>query len=144
MKKAIIASVLIVALAAGFAFAHGKGYGGRGNGYHMGGSGYGMMGPGMMGPGGYGMMGNYVGNGGWGNYDCPGAGRFGQGSWNSDEHQKFLEETSGLRKELNNKRFEYNEAVRSSASSEQLASLEKEIIDIRTQIQSKAEKLSTK
>jgi hypothetical protein len=64
MKKVIIGSILVVSLAAGFAFAHGNGYSSRGN--HMGG-GYGMMGPGMMGSG---MMGNYQGNGGWGDNEC--------------------------------------------------------------------------
>ena len=57
MKKIIIASVLIVGLAAGFAYSHGNERAGYGN--NMMGSSYGMMG------GGYGMMG---GNGGEGNY----------------------------------------------------------------------------
>jgi hypothetical protein len=106
----------------------------------MGGGGYGMMGQGTMGPG---MMENYGGNGGWGNYDCSGASSFGKGAWNNDDHQNFLKETTGLRKELNDKRFGYNEAARgSSANFDQLATLEKEIIDIRTKIQNKAEELS--
>ena len=130
MKKAIVASVLVVGLAAGIAYAHGNnGWGGRGfNGHMMGG--YGMM------HGGYGMMGGY--GGGYG--DCPGAAYFGENGWNSEVHQKFLEETAVLRKELNDKRFEYAEARRNpNTTMEQLASIEKEVIDIRTKLQEKAE-----
>jgi hypothetical protein len=139
MKKIIIASVLIVGLAAGFAYSHGTGRAGYGN--NMMGSSYGMMGGGngMMGSG-NGMMG---GNGGEGNYyDCPGAASFGQGGWNSEPHQKFLEETVGLRKEMNDKRFDYMEAQRNpNTSREQLAEIEKEMIDLRTQLSAKAELL---
>ncbi len=135
MKKILIASTLIVGLATGLAFAHGNGCGHRGSGYHMGGSGYTKMGPCMMN--------NYGGKGGWANKNCPGAAGANQGSWNSDTQQKFLEETIELRRELNNKRFEYREASRASgAKAEQLANMEKEIIDIRTKIHKKAEELS--
>lgn len=132
MKKIIIASVLIVGLAAGFAYSHGNRSAGYGN--NMMGGGYGMMG------GGYGMMG---GGGGEGNYyDCPGAAAFGQGGWNSEPHQKFLEETVDLRKEMNDKRFDYMEAQRNpNTTREQLAEIEKEIIDIRTQLSAKADLL---
>ena len=133
MKKVIIGSILIVSLAAGFAFAHGNGYSSRGN--HMGSGGYGMMGQGMMG--------NYHGKGSWGNNDCPGASLSNQGGWNSDEHQRFLDETAGLRKQMNEKMFEFNEERRSpDANSDQLAKLKKELIDIRSMIQKKAEVLS--
>jgi hypothetical protein len=139
MKKIIIASVLIVGLAAGFAYSHGNGRSGYGN--NMMGSSYGMMGGGngMMG-GGYGMMGS---NGGEGNYyDCPGAASFGQGGWNSEPHQEFLEETVDLRKEMNDKRFDYMEAQRNpNTSREQLAEIEKGMIDLRTQLSEKAELL---
>ena len=132
MKKIIIASVLIVGLAAGFAYSHGNGRAGYGN--NMMGSGYGMMG------GGNGMMGS---NGGEGTYyDCPGAASFGQGGWNGESHQKFLEETVDLRKEMNDKRFDYMEAQRNpNTSREQLAEIEKEIIDLRTKLSVKAEQL---
>ena len=141
MKKAIIASILIVGLAAGFAFAHGNGgFGGRGWGGHMMGPGmmgsYGMNGPGMM----YGSGGGFRGSYGGGYGDCPGASYFGSDGWNSEPHQKFLEDTVGLRKELNDKRFEYAEAHRNPETTrEQLAAIEKEVIDIRTQLQEKAE-----
>lgn len=130
MRKIIIASVLVVGLAAGFAYAHGNGYG-TGYGNHMMGGGYNNM----MGSG---MMGGYGGNGGYG--DCPGLGLTGQGGWNSEPHQKFLDETTGLRKEMNEKRFEYMEAQRNpDATREQFAALEKEMIDIRTKLYDKAE-----
>ena len=103
---------------------------GQGSGSMMG---QGMMGSGMMGPG---MMGGY--SGGYG--DCPGAAYFGPDGWNSESHQKFLEDTVGLRKELNDKGFEYAEAQRNpNTNREQLASIEKEIIDIRTKLQEQAE-----
>ncbi len=132
MKKALIASILIVGLTAGLAYSHGGGWGGRGWGGHMMG-GYGMMGYNMMGPG---MMGGY--GGGYG--DCPGAAYFGPDGWNSEAHQKFLEDTVGLRKELNDKQFDYAEAQRNPKTTrEQLAAIEKEVIDIRTKLQEKAE-----
>lgn len=139
MKKAIIASILVVGLAAGFAFAHGNGgFGGRGWGGHM--MGPGMMGPGMMG-GSYGMMGPGMRGGYGGGYgDCPGAAYSGQDGWNSEPHQKLLNDTVGLRKDLNDKLFEYAEAQRNPETTrEQLAAIEKQVIDIRTQLQDKAE-----
>jgi len=140
MKKIIIASILVVGLAAGFADAHNNGHGPRGYGGHMMGGNYGMMGPGMMG-GGYGTMGPGMMSGYGGGYgDCPGAAWFGQDGWNSEPHQKFLEDTVGLRKELNEKNFEYTEAQRRpDTTREQLAALEKDMIDIRTKLQEKAE-----
>jgi hypothetical protein len=150
MKKVIIASILVVGLATGVAYAHNNNWGGQGYGGHMMGgngmmgNGYGQMGPGMMGNGygggngqmGPGMMGAY--GGGYG--DCPGSASFGKDGWNSESHQKFLEDTVGLRKELNDKGFEYAEAQRSpNTTREQLAAIEKEVIDIRTKLQEKAE-----
>ncbi len=142
MKKIIIGSILIVGLTTGFAFAHGKGYGGRGNGYSMGGGGYHMMDSGSNGPG---MMGYQRGGGGWENNDCRCAYGAGQGGWNNDERQKFLEETLELRKQMNDKRFEFREARRTgNVDRDKLAQLQKDMIDIRTQIQKKAEELSGK
>lgn len=133
MKKIIIASVLIVGLAAGVAYSHGNWGGGYGN--HMMGSGYGMMGGGyggMMGPGMIAGKGYYN--------DCPGAASFNQNNWNSESHQKFLDDTAGLRKEMNDKSFEYREAQRNpNTTMEQLSALEKDMIDIRTKLQEKAE-----
>ncbi len=137
MKKMIIASILTIGLASGVAFAHNNGYG---PGQMMGGNGnYGMMGPGMMG-GGYGMGPGMMSGYGGGYADCPGAASFGKDGWNSESQQKFLEETVGLRKELNDKRFDFIEAQRNpNTTREQLATLEKELIDIRTKLQDKAD-----
>lgn len=50
----------------------------------------------------------------------------------SEECQKFLDETSGLRKELFNKRFEYFEAYRNPKTSpETIVTLEKEIGELQ-------------
>ncbi len=43
MKKIIITAILVVGLAAGYAFAHNNDWGMRGNGGHMMGGNYGMM-----------------------------------------------------------------------------------------------------
>jgi hypothetical protein len=136
MKKIIIGSILVIGLATGYAYAHGNGWGG-GYGGHMMGNGGHMMGYSghMMGYGGQGMMGN---NGDYTN--CPGAAYFGENGWNSKGHQKFLDDTVNLRKELSNKRFEYQEAYRNpNTTKEQLASIEDKIIDIEKQLQSKAQ-----
>jgi hypothetical protein len=84
------------------------------------GGGYGM-GPGMMGD--YGM----------------GPGMMGPGYYNqSEECQKFLDESVGLRKELHDKRFEYMEAVRNpKTTSETDAKLRKEIDDLQQEIYKK-------
>ena len=89
----------------------------------------GMMGRGMMGNGmmGNGMMGNgMMGNGMMGRY------------YHSEECQKFLDDTVGLRKELYNKRFEYSEAYRNPKTTpEAIVKLEREIFDLQKQIYAK-------
>jgi hypothetical protein len=84
--------------------------------------GYGM-GPGMMGQGmmGRGMMGQ---------------GMMGRGYHSqSPECQKFYDETVGIRKELNNKRFEYFEAARNpKTTGEALTKLEKEVRELQENI----------
>ena len=86
--------------------------------------GYGMMGGGMMGRGnmGHGMM---------------GGGMMG-GYYHSEECQKFLDDTAGLRKELYNKRFEYSEAYRNPKTTpEAIVKLEREIYELQKQIYAK-------
>ncbi len=85
-------------------------------------------------------MNGYRGNDESGGYvDCPGAAWFGQEGWDGESHQKFLEDTAGIRKEMNEKRFEYMEAQRSpNTTREQLAAIEKDMVDIRTKSQEKA------
>ncbi len=88
----------------------------------MGGSG---MGPGMMrGYGGYGM----------------GHGMMGHGKYQQNEAcQKFLDENAGIRKELNNKRFEYFEVLRNpKTTAEAAAKLGKELRELQEKIYSKA------
>ena len=123
MKKMLIAGVLNFGLAvSGAVYAGGNGYGGMG-----GGNGCGMMG------GGYGMMGG-------GDFDCPRGAGFGPGSMTSENRQKFLDDTTALRKEMNDRRFQYRELMRNpDTHREQLASLEKSMIDLRTKISEKAD-----
>jgi len=110
-----------------------------------GGEGYGYgMGPGMMHPGwgmGWGMMGRGYGHGmmdrgygpgmmerGWGGY----------GYRQSEECQKFFNDTIDLRRQLHAKRFEYSEAYRNpKTTSVQLSQLEKEIEDLQKKLADK-------
>jgi hypothetical protein len=130
------------------ASAQGPGYGGYGPGYGMGpgmmygyGGGYGM-GPGMMyGYGGYGPGGYGMGPGmmyGYGGYGQGGQGRpYGQGT-PSEACQKFLDETSALRKELQAKRFDYYEEMRNPKTTpDAVAKTEKEIRDLQEKIYAK-------
>ena len=53
--------------------------------------------------------------------------------------QKFLDETVGVRKELNSKRFEYSEAIRNPKTDpETVAKLEREIGELQNQVYAKA------
>lgn len=129
MKNTLLATALIVALTAGFAYGHGGwGKGGQ-NGANMMGGGYGMTGKGIR--------------GGGNNWNCPGrAGGAGADWWGSEQQQTFLDETVTLRKQLNEKRFEFREASRNpDITAEQLGTLQKEMIDLRTQIGQKAQQL---
>jgi hypothetical protein len=108
--------------------------------------GYGM-GPGMM--GGYGMgpgmMGGYgMGPGMMGGYQRPypyrnqqqGGASYG---YDAEKYQKFLDDTTKLRKELHDKQFDYFEAMRNPESNhEKIAKLEKEIQDLQKKINEKA------
>jgi hypothetical protein len=123
---------------------------GRGWGYGMGpgmmgqgqGRGYGM-GPGMMGQGqgrGYGMGPGMMGQG-WGYGMGPGMTERGSGYGygQSEQCQKFFNETSDLRKELNTKRFEYSEAIRNPKTKpETIGKLEKEIYEMQEKVYKKA------
>jgi mono/diheme cytochrome c family protein len=102
--------------------------------------GRGMMGRGMMGRGmmGGGMMGGGMMGGGMMSGGMMGGGMMG-GYSHSEECQKFLDETAGLRKELYNKRFEYSEAYRNpKTTAETLVQLEREIYDLQKKIYAKA------
>lgn len=101
----------------------------------------GMMGGGMMGRGmmGQGMMGGGMMGRGMMGQGMMGGGMMGPGySGQSEECQKFLDETSGLRKDLFNKRFEYFEAYRNPKTSpETIANLEKEIKELQEKMHAK-------
>lgn len=133
MKKSLIAVVVVGALfvsgpvIAGEAEEEGYGqWGCYGPGMMWGGShgwGPGMMwgwggpqmGPGMMGPG---MM--------WG--------------WYGEEGQKFLDETTSLRKEMHTKKFEYMEAWR-KGDMEKARALYKELGELAEKLNKKAQEM---
>ena len=154
MKKILVASILAVGLATGgYAYAHGgeiRMETQSGTAYAMmggGGGGYGMMGGSG---GGYGMMGGNGGSGsmsngnGYGRYNgsdkYQGQNRSGQNSWTNEQNQRFMDATVQLRKELNDKRFEYREAQRNpNTSKERLSKLERDINDLQAELNRKAE-----
>ncbi len=115
MKKlaAAIAVVSILAIGA-VAYAHGNGAWGNGR---MGGQGYGGQ---MMGQAYGGHM----------------TGGFGPG-YGTD--RKFLDETTDVRKELHNKRFEYSEATRNpETTADTLAKMEEDIYSLQDKVHEKA------
>lgn len=117
MKKlvTVLAVVSLIAIGAA-AYGHGTGTWGGGH----------MMGSGMMGYGGH-MMGT-VGYGGH---------MMGSSGFKYDK--KFLDETTELRKELHNKRFEYFESLRDTETTPKtLTNLEKEVFDLQFNIREKA------
>jgi hypothetical protein len=127
-----------------YGYGMGPGMMGGGYGYGMGpgmmGGNYGYgMGPGMMGGNyGYGMgpgMRNY-------SYGPNNGSRYGNRwyGWQQPKQvQKFLDQTVDLRRKLNDKEFDYREALRNPKTSpESLAKIEKEITDLRIQISEKA------
>lgn len=118
MKKTLVVLSVVALLAVGVtAFAHGPGWG---RGY-------------MMGPG-YGHMGQDYGYG-YGACGGPGACVGSDGTLT----KKFLDETSDLRREMHQKRFEYMEAVRDPKTDEKkIVALEKELDELRTKIHEKA------
>ncbi len=143
MKRVTIGLILMLLLAVvTIAYSQGQGGWGMGPGMMYGGhdnwnycpycgqnlwqrGGYGM-GPGMM--GGCGM--------------APGMmvrSMMGLGYYQSEECQKFLDETVGLRKELYNKRFEYFEAQRNPKTDrETVTKLEKEVRELQEKIYTNA------
>jgi hypothetical protein len=118
MKTLLTVIVAVSILAIGtMAFAHGSGGWGGG---HMMGSGYGGQ---MMGQGYGGHMRGWTGS----------------GNAATQTDQKFLDETSALRKDIHNKRFEYFEAQRNPDTTvDTIATLEKEIYALQDQIHKNA------
>ena len=133
MKRVLAVVTVVTVLSIGaLAFAGPGWYGGHmgpGYGNHMG---YGYGGQ-MMGPG----YGNHMGYGYGGHMMGPGYGHMygNQGGYD----QKFLDETTDLRKELHNKKFDYMEAVRDPKTDEKtVTNLEKEITDLQEKLYAKA------
>ncbi|MEW6586490.1 MAG: hypothetical protein AB1442_12880 [Nitrospirota bacterium] len=94
------------------------------------------MGPGMMGRGmmGGGMMGGGMMGGGMMGGGMMGRGMMGSGMM-TEECQKFLNDTSGDRKKIADKRFEYFEAMRNPKTTPETAGkLEKEIYDMQQKL----------
>lgn len=149
MKTTVIASLLAIGLIAGNGLAQ-TGTDAttpqqqqiRGNmmGPGMMGSGmmYGdMMGRGMMGPGMMhgGMMGGQGGQGFRG-MGCNGMmGGMMMNRMSPEQQQKFMDQTTDLRKQMMEKRFAYMEAMRNSDTTPQdLAKIEKEMLDLRSKM----------
>jgi hypothetical protein len=104
--------------------------------------GNGMM-HGMSGGKGHGMM---DGKDGMQSHGMMGLGFYmpGHEHWTSEQHQQFMDATTDIRKELIVKRFEIKEAQRSNNTTpEQIGQLDKELIDIRTKLQTKALEMKT-
>jgi hypothetical protein len=149
VRKFLIAfTILLILIFASVAFAQGPGmmWGGQQGwqycpycGQPLGQGGYGM-GPGMMGPGygGYGMGPGMM--RGYGGYGMGPGMMWGGGNYNQSEQcQKFMDETAGMRKDLHNKRYEYFEAVRNPKTTpETAAKLEKELRELQGKIYEKA------
>ena len=108
------------------------GYGmGRGmmGGYGMG---HGMMGGYGMGPG---MMRGY----GMGHRGAYGRGYGGRSGTSPEVYQKFMDETASLRKKIHDKKFIYFEAARNPKTTrENLFKMEKELYELRQQLQENA------
>lgn len=123
MKK-LAAAIAVVSILAIGALAHAHGNGAWGNG-RMGGQGYGGQ---MMGQ----AYGGHMTGQAYGGHMT---GNFGPG-YGTD--RKFLDETTAVRKELHNKRFEYSEATRNPETTvDTLAKLEKEIYSLQDKVQEK-------
>ena len=114
MKKGLFGLAALTLIAVGaIAYAHGPGWYGDNQGGPFYGYGYHMMGPGYGGP-----MTGWRGGG----YD-----------------KKFLDETAGLRKELNEKKFDYFEAIRHpNTDPETVAKLEQELGELQDKLYAKA------
>jgi hypothetical protein len=117
MKKVLVVLTVVTLLAFGAIAYAGPGFWGGG---HMAVAGYGDH----MGHG-YGM-----GKGWYGGH---------MERWTGGYDQKFLDETTDLRKELHNKNFEYMEAARNpETNTETIAKLQEEINDLREKVHEQA------
>ncbi len=150
MKKILLISVIIVALAAGYSIAQ-MGGGMMGGQQGQVGQG-GMMGGGMMGQGGM-MGGGMMSQGGMmGGMGMMGPGMMsrcqqaanlyqrGSGTgYDAEKYQKFLDDTTKLRKELHENQFEYFEAMRNpDTKQETISKVEQKIQELQKKLYEKA------
>lgn len=144
MKTTVIASLLAIGLIAGNGLAQTGTDAATPQQQQIRGN---MMGPGMMGPGmmGRGMMGSGMmhggmmgGQGGQGfrGMGCNGMmGGMMMNRMSPEQQQKFMDQTTDLRKQMMEKRFAYMEAMRNSDTTPQdLAKIEKEMLDLRSKM----------
>lgn len=142
IDKIVIASILVLGLLAGPAFAQTSGT--TQPRQHMGGGMQsGMMGMqgGMMGMQGQGMMGGNQGN--WDGMGCNGMmGGAMMNQMTPGQQQDFMNQTTELRKEMMELRFAYGEAMRNPATTpKDLANIEKNMLELRIKMMGKMQNL---
>ena len=109
----------------------------------------GMMGQGMQGGGmmGQGMQGRGMqSQGNWNNMGCNGMmGGSMMNRMTPNQQQSFMNETTELRQKMIDLRFAYREAMRNpNTDPKELAKIEKQMLDIRSQMMGKMENMQTK
>ncbi len=134
MKKTLVVSTLVAVLALGaVSFAQG-GFGWPGNTMGSGGwGGSGMMGSGMMGSG---MMGGHMQGSGMMGGHMQGSS---PGNGNTAADREFLDETVDLRREFNQKMFDYEEALR-RGEDEAAGNIARQLDELSRKINEKAQK----
>jgi len=148
IKKTVIVSILALGLLVGPAFAQNANTTQQQqmNNNMMGG---GMQGGGMMGRGmqGRGMQGNgMMGQGNWNNMGCNGMmGGSMMNQMTPNQQQSFMDATTELRQKMIDLRFAYREAMRNpNTDPKELAKIEKQMLDIRSQMMGKMENMQAK
>ena len=154
MKTTLLTSILAAGLLTGTAFAQ---TGTTANQQQMRGNmqGSGMMGGGMMGGGmmnggmmGGGMMGGNMMSGQGNNWGMGCNGMMGgamMSQMSPGQRQEFMNQTTDLRQKMMDKRFAYMETMRNpDATPQDLAKIEKEMLDLRSQMMDKMNKLQGK
>jgi len=145
MKRNVIASIMVLGFLAVPVFAHNNSTTQpqqQMNGNMMGG---GMMGSqGMQGRGMQG--GGMMGQGNWNNMGCNGMmGGAMMNQMNPNQQQSFMDATTELRQKMVDLRFDYKEAMRNpDTDPKELAKIEKQMLDIRSQMMGKMENMQTK
>ena len=146
MKRNVIASIMVLGLLAAPVFAQNSNsaqsqqqmqQGMMGSGMQGGG---GMMNRGMMGSG---MMGGNQGN--WNGMGCNGMmGGAMMNQMTPGQQQAFLDQTTDQRKKMMELRFDYQDAMRNPKTTPQeLAKIEKQMLELRTQMMGKIENLKS-